>query len=341
MKIRGVLVDILCDLAPEVYEDYVIGERKTKLLYVEMLKALYGMLVASLLYYKKFRKDIATIGFQINPYDVCVANRQVHNNQHTIVWHVEDVKSSHVDPTVNDEFYNWTESQYGSDEIGHVTVTRGTKHDYLGMILDYSQVGALKVDMKYYIEAMLEEFPEEVSTYGTPWTKRLFHVDDTSPNLDEEKRGVHHTFVMKNMFLVKRGRMDVLPGVTFLSSRVKELNLGDWKKLVRILGYLKKTKDDVLTLEADDCQSLYWMIDAPFGVHPDMKSHMGGVFTLGKEAIIADSTKQKSNSRSSTEAEMKGIDDEIGIVEWVRRFIEAQGFKIARNIIYQDNTSAK
>ena len=63
MKIRGVLVDILCDLAPEVYQAYVVRERKNKLLYVEMLKALYGMLVASLLYYKKFRKDIATIGF--------------------------------------------------------------------------------------------------------------------------------------------------------------------------------------------------------------------------------------------------------------------------------------
>ena len=89
---------------------------------------------------------------------------------------------------------------YGSDEIGHVMVTRGTKHDYLGMILDYSQVGMLKVDMKYYIEAMLEEFPEEVKMYSTPWTEKLFNVDITSPKLDEEKRGVHHTFVMKNMF---------------------------------------------------------------------------------------------------------------------------------------------
>ena len=104
-KIRGVLVDILCELAPEVYKDYVVRERKNKLLYVEMLKALYGMLVASLLYYKKFPEDIATIGFEVNPYDVCVANRIVHDNQHTIVWHVDDVKSSHIDPTVNDEFY--------------------------------------------------------------------------------------------------------------------------------------------------------------------------------------------------------------------------------------------
>ena len=305
-----------------------------------MLKALYGMLVASLLYYKKFREDISTIGFKINPYDVCVANRMVHNNQQTLVWHVDDVKSSHVDSKVNDDFYNWSESMYGSEETGHVTVTRGKKHDYLGMILDYSQVGALKIDMKYYIDAMLEEFPEEVKEYSTPWTDRLFNVDESSPKLDEGKKAIHHTYVMKNMFLVKRGRSDVLPGVAFLSSRVREPNLGDWAKLVRLLGFLKKTREDVLTLEADDTQSLYWMIDASFGVHSEFKSHTGAIFTMGKGAVISDSTKQKVNSRSSTEAELKGIDDEIGKVEWVRRFIEAQGFNIQRNIIFQDNTSA-
>ena len=59
-------------------------------LQVLALKALYGMLVASLLYYKKFREDISKIGFEVNPYDVCVANRIIHDNQHTIVWHVDD-----------------------------------------------------------------------------------------------------------------------------------------------------------------------------------------------------------------------------------------------------------
>jgi hypothetical protein len=42
-----------------------------------MLMALYGMLIASILYYKKFRKDIESIGFEVNPYDICVANRRV------------------------------------------------------------------------------------------------------------------------------------------------------------------------------------------------------------------------------------------------------------------------
>ena len=37
---------------------------------------------------------------------------------------------------------------------------------------------------------------------------------------------------------------------------------------------------------------------------------------------------------------MKGVDDEVGKVEWVRRFVEAQGFKTMSNIFFQDNTSA-
>jgi len=36
---------------------------------------LYRMMLSSILYYKKFRKDIESIGFKVNPYDICVANR--------------------------------------------------------------------------------------------------------------------------------------------------------------------------------------------------------------------------------------------------------------------------
>jgi hypothetical protein len=43
-----------------------------------------------------------------------------------------------------------------------------------------------------------------------------------------------------------------------------------------------------------------------------MRSHTGATFTLGKGAIVADSTKQKLNSRSSTESELNRIDNKIG-----------------------------
>ena len=246
-----------------------------------------------------------------------------------------------MDPKVNDKFAEWCESTYGSDDLGHVKVVRGKVHDYLAMILDYHQDGALKVDMRYYIEGMLEEFPFPIgSIKKTPWTEKLLKVNEDTKKLDEERRKIFHTFVMKGMFLCKRARPDVEQAIGFLSSRVNEANEDDWKKLLRVLSFLKGTINDVLTLEADDSSTLTWYIDAAFAVHMDLKSHTGSVFTMGKGAITNGSTKQKINTRSSTESEVVGVDDRISKVLWTKLFLEWQDFKVKVNIIYQDNTSS-
>ena len=127
---------------------------------------------------------------------------------------------------------------------------------------------------------------------------------------------------MKMMFLCKRARPDIEPGVSFLSTRTTKSDESDWVKLVRVLEFLKNTINDVLTLEADDAQTLYWYIDAAFAVHPDMKSHSGIVYTLGKGAIISSSRKQKVNTRSSTEAEFIATDDMIAKIMKVKKFLE-------------------
>ena len=94
-----------------------------------------------------------------------------------------------------------------------------------------------------------------------------------------------------------------------------------------------------MTLEADNHNNLYWYIDTSFTAHLGIKSYAGSVFTLGKGCISRSSTKQKINSRSTTESELTAVDDKIAKVIWSKRFIECQGFKVNLNIIYQDNTS--
>lgn len=145
---------------------------------------------------------------------------------------------------------------------------------------------------------------------------------------------------MKGMFVAKRGRQDILPGIVFLATRVHEPNQGDWTKLTKIMNFLEKTKDDIATMSADNTQTIKWYVDSSFAVHKDMKSHTGAVMTLGHGAIISDSTKQKSNARSTTESEMIAADDMISKILWTKRFIEAQGHKVCANIIYRDNISA-
>ena len=67
MKITGVLVDMLVQLSPEVYGPYVVFENGWKVIYVQVLRAIYAMLQAVLLWYKKFRKDLEAQGIKFNP----------------------------------------------------------------------------------------------------------------------------------------------------------------------------------------------------------------------------------------------------------------------------------
>ena len=84
MKITGVLVDMLVQLHPQLYGKFVVHNNGKKKLYVWALRALYGMLTTSLLWYKMFRKDLESIGFKFSPYDPCVTTRKVYNKQPTI-----------------------------------------------------------------------------------------------------------------------------------------------------------------------------------------------------------------------------------------------------------------
>ena len=78
MAIRGVLADMLVKIAPEVYGPYLTKDKKgNSLLYVKLLKALYGLMEASLMFYQKLRKDLEDQGFEVNPYDPCVANKMI------------------------------------------------------------------------------------------------------------------------------------------------------------------------------------------------------------------------------------------------------------------------
>jgi hypothetical protein len=123
-----------------------------------------------------------------------------------------------------------------------------------------------------------------------------------------------------------------------MATRVTEPNEGDWKKLVKMMNYLKATERDVPCMSADDTGTIKW--DAAFAVHKDMKSHTGATMTLGSGTICSISTKQKVNTQSSTEAELVGFDNVVSKILWSKLFIEAKGFEVKANIVYRDNTSS-
>ena len=100
-----------------------MDKKGTPILYVRLKKALYGILISSLLFYRKLRGELEAYGFKINPYDPCVGNKMVttetlvpvtdkrgkiirykngskkiykvkEEKQITVIWHVDDLMMS-------------------------------------------------------------------------------------------------------------------------------------------------------------------------------------------------------------------------------------------------------
>ena len=91
VRLRGKLVKLIVDIAPKVYGPYIHENKKgEKVLLVQCMNALYGNMVVSLLFYRNFVTSLKKRGFEINPYNACVANKTVDGKVLTVCFCVDD-----------------------------------------------------------------------------------------------------------------------------------------------------------------------------------------------------------------------------------------------------------
>ena len=334
IRFEGKMTELLIEVDEALYKPYAVMEHGKTVIYVDLLKALYGTLKAARLFWEKFTATLTTLGFEINPYDGCVANKTINGSQCMLAWHVDDIKASHKDPKVVDWIIDTLKKEYGNE--APLTVSRGKIHSYLGMQLDFRQPGKLVVDMSDYIRTILTELPAEMRGRAkTPAAKHLFNVDPKSTPIDKD-----HRITMQLMYLSQRGRPDLRMVISFLSSRTSAPDEHDWRKLCRLTKYLDATVDLNLTLICDNSGVVTWWVDASYAVHPNMKGHTGATMSMGKGSPYSASLKQKLVSRSSTESELIGVHDVLPQILWTSHFLDAQGYGVKRTVLKQDNKSS-
>ena len=138
--------------------------------------------------------------------------------------------------------------------------------------------------------------------------------------------------------------------MAFLCTQVSDPSQQDYNKLTTVIKYIRETIHLPLLIGWDESGVLTWSVDASFAVHQDMRSHTGAALTMGKGSLISMSVKQKINTKSSTKAELVGVDDAMNFVVWSKLFFDWQ-FKEYNpatptsqlgktNVLLQDNTSA-
>ncbi len=126
-----------------------------------------------------------------------------------------------------------------------------------------------------------------------------------------------------------------------LSDEQLKRRLGVYKQMTEIRVHAEKDCRKILRPESNFSPTIQmWYDNASFAIHPNMRSHTGGGLTMGRGFPIVISTKQKLNTKSSTESEIVGVDDMMPIVVWSRYFLMAQGYGVTQNLLLQDNQSS-
>ena len=127
LKLEGPFVDIMCEVNPEYKED-VMFEGNKKVLYVQILQALYSMIKSALLWYSLYIEVLEKEGFMVNQYDKCVANKMIEGKECTLAFYVDDNKLSHVSSKVVDGVLKTIEGRFPG-----LVIERGKRLNFLGM----------------------------------------------------------------------------------------------------------------------------------------------------------------------------------------------------------------
>jgi hypothetical protein len=145
-------------------------------LYLKCLKALYGHIEAARLFYDELNYSLTErMQFTQNKYDSCVYNKHTEDGLVTIKTHVDNLKVSSKTETQIQRIIEQLREIYKE-----ITVQIDQTHDYLGMIMEHErESGSAKINMKRYIESIIERFKEEephekLKSVTTPATNNLF-----------------------------------------------------------------------------------------------------------------------------------------------------------------------
>jgi hypothetical protein len=166
LKLTGEAVDIMVQVDP-TYKPFVSQEHKGPVLYPQLKKALYGCVKSELLWYELFSGTLLDMGFELNPYDACVANEVIDGKQCTIAWYVDNNKVSHVKPNVVTAVIEKIEERFGK-----MTITRGQEHTFLGMGFRFNDNETVTISMKNYILECITKSKLEITRSSSSPARR-------------------------------------------------------------------------------------------------------------------------------------------------------------------------
>mmetsp|Transcript_8358 Transcript_8358/g.8194 ORF Transcript_8358/g.8194 Transcript_8358/m.8194 type:complete len:163 (+) Transcript_8358:88-576(+) len=124
-----------------------------------------------------------------------------------------------------------------------LTENKGLVHEYLGIKIEYSIPRKVVFTMFDYLEDIIVEANKDLKNSRSyyPGNDSFMKVDQDSPRLPTKDAELFHRHVTRLLFASKTARPDIQVCVAFLCTKVKAPIELDYKKLGKVISYLKET----------------------------------------------------------------------------------------------------
>jgi len=304
----------------------------------KLKKSLYGTKQAARQWNQRIHDHMIKFGFKQTEADQCVYLRNSGKEKIIIVIYVDDLIVMASSKKSIEEVSKQLKSEFDIKELGELKYCLGIQ-----VTRDRSRK-ILKINQESMIERVSERF--QVSDCKPTYLPADANSKLIKSSEDDQRKAAgrpYRELVGSLMYLMVCTRPDISNSVGEVSRFCENFGIDHWNAALKILKYLKTTKDMSLVFDGSHPDQVVAYADASWASDQDTgRSVTGYVVTVNGSSVSWKSQRQQTVAMSSTEAEYMALFAVVQEVIWMKRFLDQVSPKHTSQeiIVYQDNKSA-
>ncbi|XP_019054242.1 PREDICTED: uncharacterized protein LOC109115063 [Nelumbo nucifera] len=288
-------------------------EVEDRRLVCRLRKALYGLKQAPRAWFEKLTTTLSKFGFVSSKCDHSLFLRVTSQHTTFVLVYVDDMLIIGSSQSVVTSLIQALNKEFSVKDLGELNY-------FLGIEMNKLQDGSLHLSQSKYVKDLLQRVHmSQAKGVDTPMptSLRLSKVEG-EPVVD----AITYRSVVGALQYATVTRPEISYAVNKCCQFMQQPLEPHWKLIKRILRYLAGTVSHGLHLKATQNLCLYAFSDADWASDiDDRRSTTGFCVYLGENLVSWSSKKQHTISRSSTEAEYRGMAHAVAEVAWIQSLL--------------------
>ncbi|CAM9000467.1 unnamed protein product [Rhodiola kirilowii] len=287
----------------------------------KLRKSIYGLKQASRRWYFKFYQVIISYGFEANLMDDCVYHKFCGCKFIFLVLYVDDILLATNDVMLLHDNKKFLSNNFEMKDFGEASFVLGVQ-----IHRDRSR-GILGLSHRTFIENILQRYGlQNCKLCDTPVAKgdkfSLSQCPRNSLEIQEMQKIPYASAIGSLMYTQVCTRPDIAYIVGMLGRYVSNPSVDHWIEVKRVMRYLKRTRDYMLTYRKSDRLEIVGYSDSDFaGCQDNRRSTSRYIYLLAGGTISWRSAKQSLITSSTVAAEFVAFYEASNQGIWLRNFV--------------------